>query len=263
MPIHTLSPDFTCVPGLSRSGLKATEIANPQGDRRRLRPAPPISRAASGSTAVLEYSSTETLPLLGSMWRGFARLCRPCRPASSPNRPKTWAFSGMEVQTRRETDCLLEGDGFELPVREHRAMAPSHGFAAASHREASLRGAPASDGETAFRGAAGSSVRRAAAMRSTHREMRCSAAVQAARYRGAARRAAMRAAAVKTKCRFLAWRRGRSVDPGRADGRSMPACTRRCAPSIAARADKNREFSPFRPCAPGSTRRTYPSMQVS
>jgi hypothetical protein len=31
------------------------------------------------------------------------------------------------------------------------------------------------------------------------------------------------------KCRFLAWRRGRSVGPGRADGRSMPACTRRCA----------------------------------
>jgi len=36
----------------------------------------------------------------------------------------------------RETDCLLEGDGFELPVREHRAMAPSHGFAAATHKAA-------------------------------------------------------------------------------------------------------------------------------
>jgi hypothetical protein len=34
-------------------------------------------------------------------------------------------------------------------------MAPSHGFAAASYREAALRGAPASHGETAFRGAAG------------------------------------------------------------------------------------------------------------
>jgi hypothetical protein len=45
------------------------------------------------------------------------------------------------------------------------------------------------------------SVRPAAAMRSTDREMRCSAAVQAARYR-AARRAAMRAAAVK--CRTAA-----------------------------------------------------------
>ena len=52
-------------------------------------------------------------------------------------------------------DSPLEGDGFELPVREHRAMAPSHGFAAASHHEAALRGAPASHGETAFRGAAG------------------------------------------------------------------------------------------------------------
>jgi hypothetical protein len=70
-------------------------------------------------------------------------------------------------------------------------MAPSHGFAAASHREAALRGATASHGETAFRGSAGS-VRPAAAMRFTHREMRCFA-VQAARYR-AARRAAMRSA---------------------------------------------------------------------
>ena len=34
-------------------------------------------------------------------------------------------------------------------------MAPSHGFAAASHREGALRAAPASHGETAFRGAAG------------------------------------------------------------------------------------------------------------
>src|ERR1700757_1104671 len=56
---------------------------------------------------------------------------------------------------RSSHDSLLEGDGFELPVREHRAMAPSLGFAAASHREAALRGAPASHGETAFRGAAG------------------------------------------------------------------------------------------------------------
>src|ERR1700756_1372440 len=57
--------------------------------------------------------------------------------------------------TESSRDSLLEGDGFELPVREHRAMAPSHGFAAASHREAALRGAPASHDETAFRGAAG------------------------------------------------------------------------------------------------------------
>jgi len=44
---------------------------------------------------------------------------------------------------RFASDSPVEGDGFELPVRKHRAMAPSHGFAAASHREAALRGAPA------------------------------------------------------------------------------------------------------------------------
>jgi hypothetical protein len=69
-------------------------------------------------------------------------------------------------------------------------MVPSHGFGAASHREVALRGAPASHGETAFRGAEGS-VRSAAAMRSTHREMRCSAAVQPPAI-GPPRRAAMR-----------------------------------------------------------------------
>ena len=34
-------------------------------------------------------------------------------------------------------------------------MAPSHGVAHASNREAAVRGAPASDDETAFRSAAG------------------------------------------------------------------------------------------------------------
>src|SRR6516164_4406968 len=53
------------------------------------------------------------------------------------------AFAQIEFAT----DSPLEGDGFELPVREHRAMAPSHGFAAASHREAALREAPASRSE--------------------------------------------------------------------------------------------------------------------
>ena len=43
-------------------------------------------------------------------------------------------------RNRKFADSPLERDGFELPVREHRAMAPSHGFAAASHREAALRG---------------------------------------------------------------------------------------------------------------------------
>jgi hypothetical protein len=117
--------------------------------------------------------------------------------------PKPRAAVAVQQRDREFADSPLEGDGFELPVREHRAMAPSHGFAAASHREAALRGAPASHGETAFRGAAGfREARRRHAVCSlasnrgpppTHREMRCSAAVQAARYR-AARRAAMRSA---------------------------------------------------------------------
>jgi hypothetical protein len=62
-------------------------------------------------------------------------------------------------------------------------MAPSHGFAAASHGEAALRGAPASQARPRSEAQRGS-VRPAAAMRSTHREMRCFAAVQAARYSG-------------------------------------------------------------------------------
>ena len=47
-------------------------------------------------------------------------------------------------------------------------MAPSHGFAAASYREAALRGVPASHGETAFRGAAG--LREARTLRWSERD---------------------------------------------------------------------------------------------
>jgi hypothetical protein len=61
----------------------------------------------------------------------------------------------VSLDAKFASDSPLEGDGFELPVHEHRAMVPSHGFAAASRREAALRGTPASHGETAFRGAAG------------------------------------------------------------------------------------------------------------
>ena len=52
----------------------------------------------------------------------------------------TLAFGPASIRNRWFVDSPLERDGFELPVREHRAMAPSHGFAAASHREAALRG---------------------------------------------------------------------------------------------------------------------------
>jgi hypothetical protein len=64
-------------------------------------------------------------------------------------------------------------------VRWHRATdLPLPPSASGAPRGARL----ASHGETAFRGAAGFCEARRA-MRSTHREMRCSAAVQAARYR--------------------------------------------------------------------------------
>src|SRR5215472_18571422 len=67
-------------------------------------------------TAVLEYRPAETIPPLGAMLPGPARLCRP-RPRKQP---RTWAenpgFSTNGGETRREPDCLLEGDGFELPV---------------------------------------------------------------------------------------------------------------------------------------------------
>jgi len=65
-------------------------------------------------------------------------------------------------------DSPLEGDGFELLVREHRAMAPSRGFAAASHREAALRGRPPPMARLRSEAQRGS-VRLAAAMRSTRR----------------------------------------------------------------------------------------------
>jgi hypothetical protein len=46
----------------------------------------------------------------------LAGLCRPYCLASSPHRRKTRAFPGTKAKIWRETDCLLEGDGFELPV---------------------------------------------------------------------------------------------------------------------------------------------------
>ena len=77
-------------------------------------------------------------------------------------------------------------------------MAPSHGFAplppTVKRRSAGRPPPMARPRSEAQRG----SVRPAAAMRSTHREMRCSAAVQAARYR-AARIAAMRSAHCKIR----------------------------------------------------------------
>ena len=68
----------------------------------------------------------------------------PCRPAGDH---VVGSSSSQWTLRWREMDSNFQ-------YREHHAMAPSRGFAAASHREAALRGAP-SHGETAFRDAAG------------------------------------------------------------------------------------------------------------
>src|SRR6516165_1735584 len=45
-----------------------------------------------------------------------ARLSRPCRLAGPAHPAATAGFSIPQGEIPRETDCLLEGDGFELPV---------------------------------------------------------------------------------------------------------------------------------------------------
>src|SRR6516225_1905135 len=65
-------------------------------------------------------SPTETLPAIGVISTSPARLCRPCRLAGPAHPAATAGFSIPQGEIPRETDCLLEGDGFELPVREHR-----------------------------------------------------------------------------------------------------------------------------------------------
>src|SRR6516225_1511120 len=93
---------------LSRSELQAAPRSL---TRPHLQPVPPISQTASGSTAVLEYRPTETLPLLGAMLLGFARLCRRSRPARPPKRRKTCVFPGTEAKSgERRTVCWREMD---------------------------------------------------------------------------------------------------------------------------------------------------------
>src|ERR1700737_2755729 len=45
-----------------------------------------------------------------------ARLCYPGRQSSCPDPRGKAGFSTFKSGCGRETDCLLEGDGFELPV---------------------------------------------------------------------------------------------------------------------------------------------------
>jgi hypothetical protein len=48
-----------------------------------------------------------------------ARLCRLCRLGEPAHAAATAGFSIQEGEIPRETDCLLEGDGFELLVPLH------------------------------------------------------------------------------------------------------------------------------------------------
>jgi hypothetical protein len=45
-----------------------------------------------------------------------SRLCRPCRLAGAVHPAATAGFSIPQGEISRETDCLLEGNGFELSV---------------------------------------------------------------------------------------------------------------------------------------------------
>src|SRR6516164_9110821 len=45
-----------------------------------------------------------------------ARLCRPCRLAGPAHAAATAGLAIQEGEIPRETDCLLEGDGFEPSV---------------------------------------------------------------------------------------------------------------------------------------------------
>jgi hypothetical protein len=67
-------------------------------------------------TAVLEYGPTEILPQVGALSKHAERLCRPGRQASRAHprgKPGFWTF---ESGCGRETDSLLEGNGFEPSV---------------------------------------------------------------------------------------------------------------------------------------------------
>src|SRR6516165_8597851 len=51
------------------------------------------------------------------MLTGPTRLCRPCLPAEPAHAAATAGFSIPQGEIPGETDCLLERNGFELPVR--------------------------------------------------------------------------------------------------------------------------------------------------
>ena len=75
-----------------------------------------------------------------------ARLCWPCCLAGPAHPAATAGFSIREGEIPRETDCLLEEDGFELPVRSRgkpgyrpfcAAQAPSRSHSVATNASSS------------------------------------------------------------------------------------------------------------------------------
>ena len=79
------------------------------------------------------------------MLTSLARLCRPCRLAGPAHPAATAGFSIPQGEIPRETDCLLEGSGFELPVPRCALIANSAALVAppdSAVRGGSLRSDP-------------------------------------------------------------------------------------------------------------------------
>jgi hypothetical protein len=108
---------------LSRSELKApTAIANPRGNPSSLGGRAATVATRIGSTAVLEFGPTEIFRR-GGVYQGVLRVSvdeaahpRPRYLRKVPASPES--LGGF----RRETDCLLEGNGFENSVPRSRTV---------------------------------------------------------------------------------------------------------------------------------------------
>src|SRR5271169_7246393 len=74
-----------------------------------------------GGRPHMEYGPEEILPPVGAISKHRARLCRPGRQASRAHPRGKPGFSTFEGGCGRETDSLLERDGFETSVPGERA----------------------------------------------------------------------------------------------------------------------------------------------
>src|SRR3984893_19421167 len=87
-----------------------------QAPRPRSGAVPALLRTTSGGIAVLEYGPPEIIPSLDLMLAGHCASLptAPPAPARTPAENGNFLTSGGDF--RRETDCLLERDGFEPSV---------------------------------------------------------------------------------------------------------------------------------------------------